>query len=209
MRCILITYFKYLHFNYLTIPQINMQNNGSSSLAKYTKLCMVWQLNIRNRPMLWDFGFAHGPHWGTVVRRPHVPLPPNPGYATAYVHLSHWRNFTLKSGGDQWRRQDLVSWGTTIEAPKAPSWWGMGRGVSSTADYRRSWGASWASPARSGAEPRLLSHFLHILGHTQNASGGKKNTILLLIAQSIRKNWYFYMKTCIQLVLRVTCSLGI
>jgi len=86
-----------------------MQNNGSSSLAKYTKLCMV-------------FGFAHGPHWGTSVRRPHVPLPPNPGYATAYVHLSHWRNFTLKSGGDQWRRQDLVSWGTTIEAPKAPSW---------------------------------------------------------------------------------------
>jgi len=144
MRCILITYFKYLHFNYLTIPQINMQNNGSSSLAKYTKLCMVWQLNIRN--MLWDFGFAHGPHWGTSVRRPHVPLAPNPGYATAYVHLSHGRNFTLKSGGDQWRRQDLVSWGTTIEAPKAPSWWG----VRSPADYRRSGGASWASPARSG-----------------------------------------------------------
>ena len=41
----------------------------------------------------------------------------------------HWRNFTLKSGGDQWRRQDLVSgvhddWGAegaSIEAPKAPS----------------------------------------------------------------------------------------
>ena len=31
----------------------------------------------------------------------------------------HRHNFTLKSGGDQWRRQDLVSGGTTIEAPKA------------------------------------------------------------------------------------------
>jgi len=31
--------------------------------------------------------------------------------------ICHWRNFTLKSGGDQWRRQDLVSGGTTIEAP--------------------------------------------------------------------------------------------
>jgi len=41
----------------------------------------------------------------------------------------HWRNFTLKSGGDQWRRQHLVSGGhddrgaegVSIEAPKAPS----------------------------------------------------------------------------------------
>jgi len=41
----------------------------------------------------------------------------------------HWRNFTLKSGGDQWRRQDSVSGGhndrgaegASIEAPKAAS----------------------------------------------------------------------------------------
>jgi len=41
----------------------------------------------------------------------------------------HWRNFTFKSGGDQWRRQDLVlgghddrgAEGATVEAPKAPS----------------------------------------------------------------------------------------
>jgi len=47
---------------------------------------------------------------------------------------SHWRNFTLKSGGDQWRRQDLVSGehddrgaeGASIEAPKAPSGVGYG-----------------------------------------------------------------------------------
>jgi len=24
------------------------------------------------------------------------------------IQIGHWRNFTLKSGGDQWRRQDLV-----------------------------------------------------------------------------------------------------
>jgi len=48
----------------------------------------------------------------------------------------HWRNFTLKSGGDQWLRRDLVSRGhddrgaegASIEAPKAPSWVGYGEG---------------------------------------------------------------------------------
>jgi len=43
-------------------------------------------------------------------------------------HL-HWHNFTFKSGGNQWRRQDLMSGGhddrgaegASIEAPKAPS----------------------------------------------------------------------------------------
>jgi len=40
----------------------------------------------------------------------------------------HRRNFTLKSGGDQWRRQDLVSGGTTTEAPKVPSGVGYGEG---------------------------------------------------------------------------------
>jgi len=57
--------------------------------------------------------------------------------------VDHWRNFTLKSGGDQWRRQDLVSGGTTIEAPKAPTgveWvWG---GVSAPQPTRGSGGAS-------------------------------------------------------------------
>jgi len=48
----------------------------------------------------------------------------------------HWRNFTLKSGGDQWRRHDLVSGGhddrdaegASIEAPKTPSGVGYGEG---------------------------------------------------------------------------------
>jgi len=46
----------------------------------------------------------------------------------------HWRSFTLESGVDQWRRQDLVSGGhdgrgaegASIEAPKAPSGVGVG-----------------------------------------------------------------------------------
>jgi len=89
----------------------------------------------------------------------------------AASHRGHRRNFTLKSGGDQWRRQDLVSGGTTIEAPKVRASTrqrrrvgsGMGRGVPSPADYGV-WGASWAPPAGSGAESRPLSHFLHVLG---------------------------------------------
>jgi len=37
----------------------------------------------------------------------------------------HWRNFTLKSGGDQWRRQDLVSRGhddRSAEGAKGNEW---------------------------------------------------------------------------------------
>ena len=61
----------------------------------------------------------------------------------------------------QWRRQDLVSGGhedrgaegASIEAPKAPS--GVGYGDGCPLPSRR------APPA----EPRPLSHFLHILGN--------------------------------------------
>jgi len=60
-----------------------------------------------------------------------------------------WRNFTLKSGGDQWRRQDLVSGehddrgaeGASIEVPKVQS--GLGyEGVSAPQPTRGSGGAS-------------------------------------------------------------------
>jgi len=55
----------------------------------------------------------------------------------------HWGNFTLKSGGDQWRRQDLVSGGhdnrgaegASIEVPKTPSGVGYEEGVRFPADY--------------------------------------------------------------------------
>jgi len=58
------------------------------------------------------------------------------------INVVHRRNFTLKSGGDQWHRQNLVSGGTTIEATKARASTrqrrrvgsGMGRGVPSPAD---------------------------------------------------------------------------
>jgi len=51
-------------------------------------------------------------------------------------------------------------WGT-----KVAEWSGVWGGVSAPQPTRRSGGASWAPPAGSGAEPRPLSHFLHILGH--------------------------------------------
>ena len=49
----------YLYFNYLSTLQINTQDNlcfsralpAAHALVKYTKLCMVWQRNIRNN--LW------------------------------------------------------------------------------------------------------------------------------------------------------------
>jgi len=90
----------------------------------------------------------------------------------ARLRQRHWRNFTLKSCGDQWRRQDFVSAGhddrgaegASIEVPKTPSGWGMGRGVRSPADYGV-WGSVMSSPSMVRAKPRPLSHFLHILGH--------------------------------------------
>jgi len=66
--------------------------SGPCTLAKYKKLCMVWQRNIRN--MLWAFwGLCPPPKLSTMAlpldpagRLPspyHLcPLPPNPGYAT-------------------------------------------------------------------------------------------------------------------------------
>ena len=75
----------------------------------------------------------------------------------------HWHNFTLKSGGDQWRRQDLVSGGhdyrAGIKGAECGSVWG---GVSAPQPTRGSVGASWAPPAGSGAKPghyRILCIF--------------------------------------------------
>ena len=47
-------------------------------------------------------------------------------------NTTHWRNFTLKSGGDQWCRQDLVSGGHDDRgaeggASRRQLEWGMGR----------------------------------------------------------------------------------
>ena len=90
----------------------------------------------------------------------------------ARLRQRHWRNFTLKSCGDQWRRQDFVSGGhddrdaegASIEVPKTPSGVRYGEDVRSPADYGV-WGSVMSSPSMVRAEPRPLSHFLHILGH--------------------------------------------
>jgi len=89
----------------------------------------------------------------------------------------HWRNFTLKSGGDQWRRQDLVSGGHDDRGAEGAEW----RGV---------WGEVWP---QSGGERGELSQrgpgrapaaiaFSAYLGH-----------ITLLVARKIRfstlKKW--------------------
>jgi len=92
---------------------------------------------------------------------------------------AHWRKFAVKSGGDQWRRQDLVSGGhdnqgASIEVPKAPC--GLGYGEGCLLSSRLSiWWSVVSSPSGVRAEPRPLSHFLHILGHRT-----------LLIARKIR-----------------------
>ena len=39
--------------------------------------------------------------------------------------MNHWRNFTLKSGGDQWRRQDLVSAEYDDRGAKGAEWCGV------------------------------------------------------------------------------------
>ena len=53
----LITYFKYLHFNYLITQQktrrttyvfLMLYQRLMHCIAKYTELCMFWQTNIHN-----------------------------------------------------------------------------------------------------------------------------------------------------------------
>ena len=90
---------------------------------------------------------------------------------------AHDCNFALKSGRDQWRRQDLLSGGhdnrgASIEVPKTPS--GVWRGVSAPQPTRGSKGASWAPPPADSAAIAFSAYF-----RPQNASGSKKNTILL------------------------------
>ena len=76
----------------------------------------------------------------------------------------HWRNFTLKSGGHQWRSEDLVSGGTTIEAPI-----GVGYGE----------GCPLPSGLGGLGERHELPQHSFADFRPQNPSGSKKNTILL------------------------------
>ena len=71
------------HFNYFYFNLLDNSVGGSWTLAKHTKLCMVWQPNIRN--MLWAFGRGASPPEpppGALPLDPAVPLPPNPGNTT-------------------------------------------------------------------------------------------------------------------------------
>ena len=77
--------------------------------------------------------------------------------------FDHWRNFTLKTGGDQRRRQDLVSGGHDDQGAKGAEWVQYVEGCPLPS---RGPGVSVvSSPSGVRAEPRPLSHFLHILGH--------------------------------------------
>ena len=51
------------HFNYFYFNLLDNSVGGSCTLAKHTKLCMVWQPNIRN--MLWAFGRGASPRTPT------------------------------------------------------------------------------------------------------------------------------------------------
>jgi len=99
------------------------------------------------------------------------------------------KHVAVKSGGNQWRRQDLVSGGTTIDAPKAQALTrqrrrvesGMGRGV--TSQPTRGFGERRELPGGVwGGAPATIA---------QGACGSKKNTVFLPKLQNIRKNWYF------------------
>ena len=111
----------------------------------------------------------------------------------------HWRNFTLNSGGDQWRRQDLVSRRSRRrrrehQGAERFEVWGW---VSSPQPTRGGWGSVVSSP--SGVQP--LSHFLHILGHRTLLVARKtrfscpkykeKLVFFIWIANSTLKKWWW------------------
>jgi len=70
---------------------------------------------------------------------------------------------------------------------RVAEWGRVWGGVSAPQPTRGSGGASLAPPAGSGAKPRPLSHFLHILGHRTLLVARK----MRFSCQSIRENWYF------------------
>jgi len=114
--------------------------------------------------------------------------------------VQHRRNFTLKSGGDQWRRQDLVSGGhddrgaegASIDAAKAPSGVGYGEGCPLPSRLE-GLGSVVSSP--SGGAPAAIA--FSTCFRPQNTSSSKKNTILLPKLQSIGKIGIFFYKKII------------
>ena len=86
----------------------------------------------------------------------------------------HWRNFTLKVVVTSGVARIWCQGGTTIEASSGVGMW---RGVRSPADYGV-WGSVMSSPIWIRSEPPAAIAF-SVYFRPQNASGNKKNTILL------------------------------
>jgi len=102
---------------------------------------------------------------------------------------THWRNFTLKSGGDQWRRQDLVSVSGARRSrrrrredrgAKGAEWVGYGEGCPLPCRlWRLGERRELPSGVRPGRSPGPAAIAFSAYFRPQNASGSKKNTILL------------------------------
>ena len=75
---------------------------------------------------------------------------------------------------------EIMSTGDRPERSRRRVGWGLGK-VSPPQPTRRSGGASWAPPVRSGAKPWPHTHFLHILSH---------RTVLVE-----RKNYHFQLSS--------------
>ena len=121
-----------------------------------------------------------------------IPLPFTKQQGTGTCNLGpdgHWRNFALKSCGDQWRRQDLVPGGhddrgASIEVPKAPCGLGYGEGCLLSSRLRI-WWSVMSSPSRvRGGAPAAVAFSAYF--RPQNASGSKKNTVLTVAALCVK-----------------------
>ena len=85
-----------MYFKYLTTLQTRRTTKGfsrftsdSCTLAKYTKLCMIWQPNIRN--MLWAFGAAKPSTVGSAPGHSGgLPSPISLCPPTSKSWLHHW-----------------------------------------------------------------------------------------------------------------------
>jgi len=99
---------------------------------------------------------------------------PNKNIDRVQVCLHQWRNFTLKSGGDQWRRQDLVSAGHDDRGADGVEY-GEGCPLPSRLEGL---GERRELPQRGlGGAPAAIAFSAYF--RPQNAFGSKKNTILL------------------------------
>jgi len=114
----------------------------------------------------------------------------------SYVARSvvHWRNFTLKSGGDQWRRQDLVSGARRSRrrrrehrGAKGTEWGGVLGGVSAPQPIRGSGERSELPQRGPGGAPAAIAFSAYF--RLQNAS--VRLRIAWKIANSTLKKWWW------------------